>query len=311
MFIVVEGIDYSGKSSLIQALSKIIKEREEVEVKSFRNPGGTELGEKIRDLFKSDIERTRDVDYALLLASRLSILHEVTKLVSKEVTVIVDRWDASAHVNQVEKDVQMLKSNIVYNCLPAHEDSLGLEIPDVCILLDPSYEVAKHRKKLRDGVAKSDETDRYGMTSIEDFSAWYKKQSETFRNVCSVIPGGANWEIIEKRLRKHHKENEVVLYQGIDHPVSRKMTYGTLLYVPITDINETPEQLAERVYQGFKLTPIVGAHQKEAPKEMMDDFKQLVNELSALPTPTQIKKDPEKDPIVILDEEHNPSIVNV
>lgn len=274
MFLVVEGVDCAGKSSMIQSLKKIIEEKENQSVETFRNPGGTVIGEKIRDIFKDETPRTKDVDYALLLASRLSLSHAVTEAIQAGKVAIVDRWDSSAHVNQADPEVEILKSNIVYNVLPAHEDNLRLEIPDYCILLDPSIEVVKHRKGLRNK-RESTETDRYEVTAVEDLEAWFKRQSESFRMVASVIPGGFNWQAVLKRLEKAYNDNQVLAFTGLLHPSSKRQTHGALLYVPVKDIHETPEELAMRVYQGLSLALIDDAHYLDIPKDLEKEFKDL------------------------------------
>ena len=48
-FITFEGLDGTGKTTQIQALKKSL-EKEEIKVLTTREPGGTRLGEKIRNL---------------------------------------------------------------------------------------------------------------------------------------------------------------------------------------------------------------------------------------------------------------------
>ena len=48
-YVAFEGIDGSGKSSIIEQLSKILDENK-IENKIVREPGGTKVGEGIREL---------------------------------------------------------------------------------------------------------------------------------------------------------------------------------------------------------------------------------------------------------------------
>ena len=48
-YVAFEGIDGSGKSSIIEQLSKILDEKK-IENKIVREPGGTKVGEGIREL---------------------------------------------------------------------------------------------------------------------------------------------------------------------------------------------------------------------------------------------------------------------
>ena len=47
-FVVFEGLDHSGKSTLIKSLSKELT-KAKIDFVATREPGGTPLGEKIRD----------------------------------------------------------------------------------------------------------------------------------------------------------------------------------------------------------------------------------------------------------------------
>ena len=51
-YVAFEGIDGSGKSSIIEQLSKILDEKK-IENKIVREPGGTKVGEGIRELLLS------------------------------------------------------------------------------------------------------------------------------------------------------------------------------------------------------------------------------------------------------------------
>ena len=51
-YVAFEGIDGSGKSSIIEQLSKILDENK-IENKIVREPGGTKVGEGIRELLLS------------------------------------------------------------------------------------------------------------------------------------------------------------------------------------------------------------------------------------------------------------------
>ena len=76
-FIVFEGLDHSGKSTLIQSLSKELEERN-VEFVLTREPGGTTLGEKIREVVLHPYDPiSPEVEILLISASRRDHIEKV------------------------------------------------------------------------------------------------------------------------------------------------------------------------------------------------------------------------------------------
>jgi dTMP kinase len=74
-FITFEGIDGAGKSSQIEAL-KTLAEAAGEQVRLSREPGGTALGERLRDLLLHEA-MAADTELALMVAARTQHLHEV------------------------------------------------------------------------------------------------------------------------------------------------------------------------------------------------------------------------------------------
>lgn len=96
-FISFEGIDGSGKTSQINLLcKKIIKHGEKVSV--FREPGGTIISEKIREILldKSNYNLSHQAETLLFLASRNQLIGEKLKnKLDKGEYVIFDRFNDS------------------------------------------------------------------------------------------------------------------------------------------------------------------------------------------------------------------------
>ena len=67
-FIVFEGLDHSGKSTLIQFLSKELKKKD-MEFILTREPGGTKLGEKIREIVLDPYSDSVSPETEILLIS--------------------------------------------------------------------------------------------------------------------------------------------------------------------------------------------------------------------------------------------------
>ena len=78
-YIAFEGIDGSGKSSIIEQLSKILDDNN-TENKIVREPGGTKVGEGIRELLLShDYEVDPLTEALLFCAQRSQLVNELIK----------------------------------------------------------------------------------------------------------------------------------------------------------------------------------------------------------------------------------------
>ncbi|MBL7542913.1 MAG: dTMP kinase [Bdellovibrionaceae bacterium] len=145
-FIVFEGLDGSGKSTLINRLSHILKERK-IEHDLTREPGGTELGDKLRDLIIAKGPHAPRPRAELLMyeASRAQLVETWIKpKLEQGRWVISDRFAASSIAFQAagrsidEADVNWLNQFATF----------GLQ-PDLYILLDISVEESKRRRQKR------------------------------------------------------------------------------------------------------------------------------------------------------------------
>jgi len=93
-FISFEGIDYSGKSTQIQELQKKLQQNG-IETIIVREPGGTTISEKIRDLLLSNdhSEMHRITEFLLYEAARAQLVHQkILPLLDKNIHIIADRF---------------------------------------------------------------------------------------------------------------------------------------------------------------------------------------------------------------------------
>ncbi|WP_321778358.1 dTMP kinase [Sulfurimonas sp.] len=74
MYIAIEGIDTSGKSTQIQMLRKHFPD-----AIITKEPGGTEIGEKIRDIVLSAKAKSKKAEFLLFLADRAEHIQEVVE----------------------------------------------------------------------------------------------------------------------------------------------------------------------------------------------------------------------------------------
>ena len=102
MFITFEGIDCCGKTTQVQILIEKIQSRG-IDVITLREPGGTEISERIRDILldKSNTGMTQITELFLFSASRAQLVNEVIKpAIAEKKVVICDRYVDSTTVYQ-------------------------------------------------------------------------------------------------------------------------------------------------------------------------------------------------------------------
>lgn len=98
LFITLEGPDGSGKSTIIRLLGEYLKEKN-IDYVMTREPGGTPIGEKIRDIIL-DIENTAmgpETEALLYAASRGQHVHEkIIPALKEDKVVLCDRFVLSS-----------------------------------------------------------------------------------------------------------------------------------------------------------------------------------------------------------------------
>ena len=133
MFITFEGIDGSGKTSLIPLIADWL-ERQGREVVCTREPGGTDSGERIR--FALEWHCNKKTAFLLYLADRAEHVEKVIRpALAKGQIVLCDRYIDSTYAYQPDY-------------FPIHKGcafASGGLMPNLTILLDVSAETAAKR----------------------------------------------------------------------------------------------------------------------------------------------------------------------
>jgi dTMP kinase len=157
VFITFEGIDGSGKSTQIKLLKQHLAARG-FSVQTFREPGGTEVSEKVRSLLLQTQLKVHPVTEILLFsAARAQLIFEKVKpLLAKNITVILDRYyDSTVAYQGYGRSVLPLLDVHKLNAIAT--DKLT---PDITFYLELSLQQAKNRTahETRDRIELSDET---------------------------------------------------------------------------------------------------------------------------------------------------------
>lgn len=138
-YVVVEGRDYAGKSSVIRELIARLTRQHQV----VREPGGTSFGETIRKIvLEQQTEETRlsQTEELTLMMAQRSYLHRkvITPALEEGKMIISDRGEATTYAYQVNQSND--------NSFMALHDDMELRTPDIFFYLDVSHDQYVRRK---------------------------------------------------------------------------------------------------------------------------------------------------------------------
>lgn len=96
-FIVIEGLDGSGKSTAVQYVVDLLNQHGIKNVITTREPGGTPLAEKLRQIIKSEQDLNVKAELLMLYASRVQLVENLIQpALNQGVWVVGDRHDWSS-----------------------------------------------------------------------------------------------------------------------------------------------------------------------------------------------------------------------
>jgi dTMP kinase len=197
LFITFEGTEGCGKSTQINALAARLQDQGQ-QVLQTREPGGTPLGEAVRNLLQHDeagAGMSPEAELLLFTASRAQLTRErILPAIAKGEIVLCDRFMDSTTVYQGvarQIDIQAVAA--------INRFAVGEARPDLTILIDLSPEVGMARVHARsDG-----QLDRIEQEAIEFFQAvraGYLKLAESESERFLVLDGSASVEVLEQQI---------------------------------------------------------------------------------------------------------------
>ena len=143
-FITVEGIDGAGKSAIIDTIVSTVTENG-IEIVTTREPGGTHVGEQLRELILShEVTITVDAEILIIFAARSQHLEEII-LPNLEAGrwVLCDRFTDSTYAYQGGG------RKIPFERIQVIEDWLQKGFrPDLTLLLDADVETGRERVRV-------------------------------------------------------------------------------------------------------------------------------------------------------------------
>ncbi|MBW9171699.1 dTMP kinase [Clostridium estertheticum] len=189
--IVLEGPDGSGKTTQIELLEKHLQ-KSGYEVVRVREPGGTEISEKIREIIldNDNCKMSYMCEALLYAASRAQLVNEVIKpALEKGKIVICDRFVYSSMVYQgIGRGLGMERIKSI------NEVAIDGLKPDLTFMITIPYEEGLNRKK------KQGNLDRLENSGNE----FHKKVFEGYMDICikydkiEVVDGNRSVEEIQK-----------------------------------------------------------------------------------------------------------------
>lgn len=157
MFITFEGIDFCGKSTQVELLKKYLEENGK-KVLVIREPGGTEISEKIRDILldKKNNLMVPETEILLFSASRSQLVREkIAPSLKQGFFVLSDRFHDSSTAYQGYGRGLSIES-----ILKIHEVAIGNNVPDITFFLDIPVSLAAERRAKKN----NDELDRIELS---------------------------------------------------------------------------------------------------------------------------------------------------
>lgn len=204
MFITFEGIDFCGKSTQVELLKNYLISKNE-KVHLIREPGGTEISEKIRDILldKRHNSMVMETEIFLFSASRAQLVREIIRpYLNKGFYVISDRFHDSSTAYQ-----GFGRGLPVDSILNIHKLAIGDTIPDITFILDIPIEVALERKakKNHSDLDRIEVSDNSFYHRVRDGYLKLAEKEKRFR----VLNGTLSIENINEQI-----VNEIKLLEG-------------------------------------------------------------------------------------------------
>jgi dTMP kinase len=190
-FITLEGVDGAGKSTCIKFIKKYLTDKNH---NSFftREPGGTLLGEKLREILLHD-EITPETETLLMFAARNEHVQQViTPNLQSGINVISDRFtDATYAYQSGGKYVDSKKITVLKNWV-----HVNLK-PDLTLLFDLPIDVSLTRLKSNENLDKFEkESSDFHKRIRNSYLDLAKKEPSRFK----IIDSNQNINIIEKEI---------------------------------------------------------------------------------------------------------------
>lgn len=203
--ITFEGGEACGKSTQIKKFAKYLEDNH-IDFILSREPGGTEVGEKIRELLlHSKCDMSSTVEFLLFSASRAQHYEKVVKpALDAGKVVLLDRFYDSSFVYQGyagNLNLDDLKSvtNFAVN---------GTE-PDLTFLLDISYEDGMKRKQKDENLKKLDRIESKGKDYHDKVRQGYLTLAKMFDKRIVVVDASKSIDEVFEKIKTEFDKRHI------------------------------------------------------------------------------------------------------
>lgn len=203
LFISFEGSEGCGKSTQIGRLAARLREAGR-EVVLLREPGGTPIGEQIRNLLQYDASAsamTPETELLLFAASRAQLVREVIRpAVARGAVVLCDRFLDSTTVYQGVARALDRKDVTAINAF-----AVGETLPDLTLLLD--LDAAEGRRRAASRKGPVDRMEQEKEEFYEAVRRGYLALAAENRGRIAVIDAAADIDAVEVLITNALKEH--------------------------------------------------------------------------------------------------------
>lgn len=195
-FITVDGIDGAGKSTHVTFIKNYLANNN-IDAITLREPGGTDFGEKIRDmLLHTDIKLHSITELLLMFASRQELItQKILPALNNNQSVISDRYiDASIAYQGFGRGIELSKLDSIISLL---EPQLK---PDLTFIFDTDLSLANQR------LSRNNNKDRIEQEN-QDF---FKRVQDGYRTIAKDNPNRV--KLIDTRNSIAHTQSILANY---------------------------------------------------------------------------------------------------
>lgn len=193
-FITFEGIDGAGKSSHVEWLAEWLRSRGLV-VQVTREPGGTALGEKLREMLLNDSMRLETETLLMFAARREHLAQLIEPALARGEWVVCDRFSDATYAYQGGgRGLDRSKLQILEHWVHEHVQ------PNLTLLFDLPLDVARERIALASRVLDRFEQERADFH--ERVRQAYLERAHSHPSRIQVIDANNSLDNIRKRLEQ-------------------------------------------------------------------------------------------------------------
>jgi dTMP kinase len=211
LFITFEGSEGCGKSTQISRLAARLRDQQR-EVVQLREPGGTPIGESIRNLLQYDATASAmapEAELLLFAASRAQLVREIIRpALQRGAVVLCDRFLDSTTV------YQGVARALSWNDVAAINDfAIGGTLPDLTLLLDLDAAEGRRRAAVRKGPV--DRMEQEGQDFYEAVRRGYLELAQGDPHRFAIIDASASEEVVERAITAVLQERFQEVFHGL------------------------------------------------------------------------------------------------